>query len=106
MNPDLPADLFTCCLTSPIEISLRWFVLQNPLPSPLNVDMVMNIPGQLQDRRTPLGELNWTLTAVTDTIAWTVLPRALFRRFFRDDLMVAALPVSYTHLTLPTNREV
>ena len=51
----------------------------------------MNIPGQLQDRRTPLGELNWTLTAVTDTIAWTVLPRALFRRFFRDDLMVAAL---------------
>ena len=95
MNPDLPADLFTCCLTSPIEISLRWFVLQNPLPSPLNVDMVMNIPGRLQDRRTPLGELNWTLTAVTDTIAWTVLPRALFRRFFRDDLMVAALLRNY-----------
>ncbi|KAI3620038.1 hypothetical protein CBS9595_002005 [Malassezia furfur] len=91
MNPDLPADLFTCCLTSPIEISLRWFVLQNPLPSALNVDMVMSIPGRLQDRRTPLGELNWILTAVTDTIAWTVLPRALFRRFFRDDLMVAAL---------------
>lgn len=95
MNPDLPADLFTCCLTSPIEISLRWFVLQNPLPSKLNVDMVMNIPGRLQDRRTPLGELNWILTAVTDTIAWTVLPRALFRRFFRDDLMVAALLRNY-----------
>ncbi|WFC99913.1 Target of rapamycin complex 1 subunit kog1 [Malassezia yamatoensis] len=91
MNPDLPADLFTSCLTSPIEISLRWFVLQNPLPSSLNIDMVMNIPGRLQDRRTPLGELNWILTAVTDTIAWTVLPRGLFRRFFRDDLMVAAL---------------
>ncbi|KAN0060287.1 Target of rapamycin complex 1 subunit kog1 [Thecaphora frezii] len=91
MNPDLPADLFTCCLTSPIEISLRWFVLQNPLPSKLNVDMVMNIPGRLQDRRTPLGELNWIFTAITDTIAWTVLPRAIFRRLFRDDLMVAAL---------------
>lgn len=91
MNPDLPADLFTCCLTSPIEIALRWFVLQNLLPSSLNVEMVMNIPGRLQDRRTPLGELNWILTAVTDTIAWTVLPRAIFRRFFRDDLMVAAL---------------
>ena len=91
MNPDLPADLFTCCLTSPIEISLRWFVLQNPLPSKLNVDMVMNIPGRLQDRRTPLGELNWIFTAITDTIAWTVLPRGLFRRLFRDDLMVAAL---------------
>lgn len=91
MNPDLPADLFTCCLTSPIEISLRWFVLQNPLPSKLNVDMVMNIPGRLQDRRTPLGELNWIFTAITDTIAWTVLPRDIFRRLFRDDLMVAAL---------------
>ena len=91
MNPDLPADLFTCCLTSPIEISLRWFVLQNPLPSKLNVDMVMNIPGRLQDRRTPLGELNWIFTAITDTIAWTVLPRTIFRRLFRDDLMVAAL---------------
>ncbi|PWN19563.1 hypothetical protein BCV69DRAFT_290858, partial [Microstroma glucosiphilum] len=91
MNPELPADLFTCCLTSPIEISLRWFVLQNPLPSKLNVDMVMNIPGRLQDRRTPLGELNWIFTAITDTIAWTVLPRAIFRRLFRDDLMVAAL---------------
>ncbi len=91
MNPDLPADLFTCCLTSPIEISLRWFVLQNPLPSKLTADMVMNIPGRLQDRRTPLGELNWIFTAITDTIAWTVLPRAIFRRLFRDDLMVAAL---------------
>ncbi|SPO41527.1 related to KOG1 - Subunit of TORC1, a rapamycin-sensitive complex involved in growth control [Pseudozyma flocculosa] len=91
MNPDLPADLFTCCLTSPIEISLRWFVLQNPLPSKLNLDMVMNIPGRLQDRRTPLGELNWIFTAITDTIAWTVLPRTIFRRLFRDDLMVAAL---------------
>lgn len=95
MNPDLPADLFTCCLTSPIEISLRWFVLQNPLPTALNVDMVMNIPGRLQDRRTPLGELNWIFTAITDTIAWTVLPRTIFRRLFRDDLMVAALLRNY-----------
>jgi hypothetical protein len=33
------------------------------------------IPGRLNDRRTPLGELNWIFTAVTDTIAWNVLPR-------------------------------
>jgi len=24
MNPDLPADLFTACLTTPIKIALRW----------------------------------------------------------------------------------
>ena len=24
MNPHLPADLFTCCLTNPIKTALRW----------------------------------------------------------------------------------
>uniref|UniRef100_A0A8C4ZHJ0 Regulatory associated protein of MTOR complex 1 n=1 Tax=Gadus morhua TaxID=8049 RepID=A0A8C4ZHJ0_GADMO len=28
MNPDLPADLFTSCLTTPIKIALRWFCMQ------------------------------------------------------------------------------
>ena len=26
MNPELPADLFTACLTTPIKIALRWYV--------------------------------------------------------------------------------
>lgn len=29
MNPDLPADLFTACLTTPIPVALRWFLLQS-----------------------------------------------------------------------------
>lgn len=29
MNPNLPADLFTACLTTPIKVALRWFVLQS-----------------------------------------------------------------------------
>ncbi|ODV90722.1 hypothetical protein CANCADRAFT_110002 [Tortispora caseinolytica NRRL Y-17796] len=89
MNPDLPADLFTCCLTSPIEIAVRWFLLQSPLPTDLPLNA--SIPGRLADRRTPLGELNWIFTAITDTIAWSLLPRPLFKRLFRQDLMVAAL---------------
>lgn len=28
-NADLPADLFTSCLTTPMPIALRWFVRQN-----------------------------------------------------------------------------
>lgn len=28
MNPELPADLFTTCLTTPIKIALQWFCLQ------------------------------------------------------------------------------
>ncbi|KAL7272939.1 Target of rapamycin complex 1 subunit kog1 [Rhizina undulata] len=91
MNPDLPADLFTCCLTTPIEIAIRFFVLQNPLPSTLTIEQAMKIPGRLQERRTPLGELNWIFTAITDTIAWNTLERPLFKKLFRQDLMVAAL---------------
>ena len=91
-NPSLPADLFTCCLTTPIDIALRFFVLQNPLPSSVKVDDgKIPVPGRLQDRRSPLGELNWIFTAITDTIAWNILPRPLFKKLFRQDLMVAAL---------------
>ncbi|KAJ3579549.1 hypothetical protein NPX13_g1022 [Xylaria arbuscula] len=90
-NPLLPADLFTACLTTPIEMALWFFVLQNPLKTNLSPERAKKLPGRLQERRTPLGELNWIFTAITDTIAWTSLPRQLFRKFFRQDLMVAAL---------------
>ncbi|KAG8926300.1 hypothetical protein FRC02_008981 [Tulasnella sp. 418] len=91
MTPELPADLFTSCLTSPIEIALRYFVLQNRPRISVTIDEVMQIPGDLKDRRTPLGELNWIFTAVTDTIAWTTFPRDIFKRLFRQDWTVAAL---------------
>ncbi|CRG85771.1 Regulatory-associated protein of mTOR [Talaromyces islandicus] len=89
-NPDLPADLFTCCLTTPIDVALRYFILQNPLSVTVSLDE-FKVPGRLQDRRSPLGELNWIFTAITDTIAWNTLPRPLFKKLFRQDLMVAAL---------------
>ena len=47
--------------------------------------------GQFGDRRTMLGELNWIFTAITDTIAWNTLPRNLFQKLFRQDLLVASL---------------
>jgi regulatory associated protein of mTOR len=37
------------------------------------------------------GELNWIFTAITDTIAWNTLPRDLFQKLFRQDLLVASL---------------
>uniref|UniRef100_A0A2C9JG35 Raptor N-terminal CASPase-like domain-containing protein n=1 Tax=Biomphalaria glabrata TaxID=6526 RepID=A0A2C9JG35_BIOGL len=92
MNPDLPADLFTSCLTTPVKVALRWYVLNNRSLVPgLTMDMVDKIPGQLSDRRTMLGELNWIFTAITDTIAWNLLPRELFQKLFRQDLLVASL---------------
>lgn len=38
-----------------------------------------------------LGELNWIFTAITDTIAWNTLPKDLFQKLFRQDLLVASL---------------
>ena len=93
LHPDLPADLFTSCLTTPIKISLRWFIKQSAgkLVPAVSLDLLDKIPGQLTDRRTMLGELNWIFTAITDTIAWNTLPRDLFQRLFRQDLLVASL---------------
>lgn len=93
MNPELPADLFTSCLTTPIRIALKWYVLQNTgrLVPNITLDLVDKVPGQLNDRRTMLGELNWIFTAITDTIAWNTLPRELFQKLFRQDLLVASL---------------
>ncbi|XBW36962.1 hypothetical protein QEN19_002542 [Hanseniaspora menglaensis] len=115
MNEELPADLFTCCLTTPIEISIKVYLMQSPLrdskysilfknskdsnirdhhtsgkPSYSKMPDIV-IPGKSTDRRTALGELNWIFTAITDTIAWTTLPRDMFNQLFRHDLITAAL---------------
>eukprot|EP00092_Neocalanus_flemingeri_P035149 GFUD01038251.1.p1 GENE.GFUD01038251.1~~GFUD01038251.1.p1 ORF type:complete len:1354 (-),score=488.66 GFUD01038251.1:404-4465(-) len=94
MNPDLPADLFTACLTTPIKVALRWFVMKNDLgylAPKVKLEQLEKIPGQFGDRRTMLGELNWIFTAITDTIAWNTLPRDTFQKLFRQDLLVASL---------------
>ncbi|KAI2512997.1 Raptor N-terminal CASPase like domain [Fragilaria crotonensis] len=92
MHPDYPADIFTSCLTTPIKMALRWFVRRNPQSmGSLNPDVVDAIPGKATDRKTPLGDLNWIFTSVTDSIAWNILPKPLFQRLFRQDLMVASL---------------
>ncbi|KAF8899316.1 raptor N-terminal caspase like domain-containing protein [Infundibulicybe gibba] len=89
--PELPADIFTSCLTSPIDIALRYFIMNHQLPNNITADMVMQLPGDLKDRRTPLGELNWIFTAITDTIAWTTFSRDIFTRLYRCDLLIASL---------------
>lgn len=93
MNPELPADLFTCCLTTPIKTSLKYYMIQkhNRLLPEITDDMIDNIPGQLSDRRTMLGELNWILTAIVDSIAWDILPKETFQKMFRQDLLVSLL---------------
>ena len=91
-NPQYPADIFTSCLTTPIFIAVRWFILQNPLSMvDINPDLSENIPGDVGERKTPRGELNWIFTAITDTIAWDTLPSSDFQKLFRQDLLVASM---------------
>ena len=62
----------------------------------MNPQAIEQIPGQLNNRKTIMGELNWIFTAITDTIAWNILssfsllsslfsllPPDLFQRLFR-----------------------
>ncbi|WOG96096.1 hypothetical protein DCAR_0415426 [Daucus carota subsp. sativus] len=88
---EFPADIFTSCLTTPIKMALRWFCTRSLLHESLDYSLIDRIPGRQTDRKTLLGELNWIFTAVTDTIAWNVLPHDLFQRLFRQDLLVASL---------------
>ncbi|KAK6112160.1 Raptor N-terminal CASPase like domain family protein [Brugia pahangi] len=91
MDSRLPADLFTSCILTPIQISVLWYILKNHLEDRFPVTIVDKIPGQLSDRRTMLGELNWIFTAITDTIAWSSLPKELFQKLFRLDLLLASV---------------
>ncbi|KAJ1788085.1 Target of rapamycin complex 1 subunit kog1, partial [Coemansia sp. RSA 2167] len=89
-NPELPADLFTACMTTPVKAAVRFWLHTHP-HSKVTQEMSDQIPGTLKDRSTPLGELCWTLTAITDTIAWCTLPRSMFHTLFREDATVASL---------------
>ncbi|KAK4478407.1 hypothetical protein RD792_013876 [Penstemon davidsonii] len=92
---EFPADVFTSCLTTPIKMALRWFCTRSLLHESFDYSLIDKIPGRQTDRKTLLGELNWIFTAVTDTIAWNVLPHDLFQRLFRQDLLVASLFRNY-----------
>ena len=57
------------------------------------MSLIDKLPGirRPNNRKSPYGELNWIFTAITDSIAWNVLPRELFQKLFRQDLLVASL---------------
>ena len=59
--------------------------------SEINLDLAENLPGKETERKSPRGDLYWIFTAITDTIAWSILPPHVFQKMFRQDLLVASL---------------
>jgi regulator-associated protein of mTOR len=93
-NPKWPADVFSACLTTPIRMALLWHVQQhrNLLTAFPNAQQIIEeIPGQLENRRTPLGELSWIFTAITDAIAYQLCSPDMFQKLFREDTLLASL---------------
>uniref|UniRef100_A0A1I7TH01 Raptor_N domain-containing protein n=1 Tax=Caenorhabditis tropicalis TaxID=1561998 RepID=A0A1I7TH01_9PELO len=90
-NPHLPADLFTSCLTTPIRTSLAFHLSHSEHRNEYPENILDMIPGNLAERRTVLGELNWIFTAITDTIAFTSIETESFQKLFRQDLLLATL---------------
>ncbi|KAG5476926.1 hypothetical protein LSCM1_05259 [Leishmania martiniquensis] len=94
LSPALPADLLTSCLTTPLRMALEWYIgfsCHAVLLPHVTADMIRNIPGDYNDRKSPRGELNWILNAVTDTIAWCTLPPAHFHQLFRQGTSVKGI---------------
>ncbi|KAL0212713.1 hypothetical protein RCL1_006339 [Eukaryota sp. TZLM3-RCL] len=91
ISPELPADLLTSCLTSPIETSILWYLYHNHLHEvPFDPYFVLTRiklfnNGPTSDKKTILGDLNSIFTAITDAICWSVLPVNLFNKYLRND---------------------
>ena len=88
-----------------LQVALRWFCSRSLMRQEgLTKELIDRIPGKQTDRKTPLGELNWIFTAITDTIAWNMLPRSLFQRLFRQAQLHTALSTLITlqnHIVVP-----
>jgi len=88
-----PTDVFAACLTRPLEMALELSLESARGHGCLlsAAEMIELLPGTAAERRSPLGELHWILTGVTDAIAWQLLPTPLFSRLFRQDVTLSAL---------------
>ena len=75
--PGLPGDLFTACLTTPLTVALK--------------TAGKEVRGKLNDRSTPLGQLHWVFTAITDTIGWQQHDAPTFKELYRQDVLLASL---------------
>ncbi|KAH8612490.1 Raptor N terminal CASPase like domain [Trypanosoma vivax] len=91
LHPQLPSDIFTSCLVTPVRMAVLWFLVENSQMIDVHPLLLSLIPGALEDKKTPLGQLQWAFMSITECIAWSTLPHSLFAHIFREDVVVAPL---------------
>jgi hypothetical protein len=98
-NPALPADFFTACLTTPLKtllfvsphVASTRVLMNGQFARPSLLPAHCDVPGDLNDKATPLGFLDWLLTTVCDAIAYEAVPLRRFQQLFREDITLAGL---------------
>lgn len=90
-HPKLPSDILTSCLMTPLQMALLWFMVENDSLTDIHPLLPFLIPGALDDKKTPLGQLHWATMAIMECIAWSSLPYKTFVHLFREDVVVAPL---------------
>ncbi|CCW64470.1 unnamed protein product [Phytomonas sp. EM1] len=87
----LPSDILTSCLTTPLRLAMTWFMVKRHDLIDVHPILLEVLPGSLQDKKTPLGQLQWYFQCITECIAWSSFPLSTFSRLFREDIYVAPL---------------
>ncbi|XP_053690228.1 regulatory-associated protein of mTOR-like [Sabethes cyaneus] len=83
--PELQRDLFSRVLSCPVQTALKWHGAK------LGIAIEVEKLGNLKDKKSLLGQLNWISSIVTDTIAYNALSKEVFEKLFREDLLVGTL---------------
>jgi hypothetical protein len=106
----MPGDILTACLTTPLETALCWHVYRSNTASQNALILsrahsesdfggkddkkeleTPQFPGRLNDRKTPLGLLNWILSSVAESIAWSIFDKPMVKILLRQDQTLASI---------------
>ncbi|KAA6383035.1 MAG: putative Regulatory-associated protein of TOR 1, partial [Streblomastix strix] len=89
-NGDVPFDIFTSCLTTPVVMAALRFIRRTRNFSMQHTEALLEQLRNEQDCKSSIAyNLNWILTTITDTIAYNSFPKQIFLGLFRDDNLLA-----------------
>jgi len=89
LNPQYPADIFTSCLTTPLPIFLRWFILQNPYrydPVTLRLSLSHTLTRTAPPTRSLTPKIAWATSL--QTYLRTFQARTVIARHQGEDIYV------------------